>query len=91
MKYWRDFPNPYGHIAFLTPDRKGRWGDGFYRQSDYMPEKKIHTTSKGLKVRSKSEVLIAEKLYEHNIEFRYEQILQIEQMEFAPRLHNYGR
>lgn len=77
-------PKPIRPYCFSHPDRKGRWGDGFYRQSDYMPEKKIHTTSKGLKVRSKSEVLIAEKLYEHNIEFRYEQILQIEQMEFAP-------
>ena len=77
-------PKPIRPYCFSPPDRKDRWGEASYRQSDYMPEKKIHTTSKGLKVRSKSEVLIAEKLYEHNIEFRYEQILQIEQMEFAP-------
>lgn len=79
-KAYRTAPREY----FSPPNGKDRWGEASYRQSDYMPEKKIHTTSKGLKVRSKSEVLIAEKLYEHNIEFRYEQILQIEQMEFAP-------
>ena len=70
-------PKPIRPYCFSPPDRKDRWGEASYRQSDYMPEKKIHTSSK-------SEVLIAEKLYEHNIEFRYEQILQIEQREFAP-------
>lgn len=55
-----------------------------YRQSAYMPEKKIHTTSRGLKVRSKSELLIAEKLYEHGVPFRYEQVIDIGGIEYAP-------
>ncbi len=60
------------------------WQAQPYKQSTYMPEKKIHTASHGLKVRSKSELLIAEKLYEHDISFRYEQILMINGTEFAP-------
>ena len=49
-----------------------------------MPQQKNHTTSHGLKVRSKSEMLIAEKLYEHGLPFRYEQILQIDGVDYAP-------
>ena len=47
------------------------------------PSSKRHTTSRGLKVRSKSELLIAEKLSEHGILFRYEQILEIGGAEYA--------
>lgn len=60
------------------------WSSQPYRQSRYMPHRKNHTTSRGLKVRSKSELLIAEKLSEHGIPFRYEQILEIEGAEYAP-------
>lgn len=60
------------------------WTKAPYRKSSYMPEKKIHTTSKGLKVRSKSELLIAEQLYRHDIAFRYEQLLDICGVTFAP-------
>jgi len=60
------------------------WGDGDYEQSDYRPENKIHVTSRGLKVRSKSELIICENLYANNVEFRYEQILKIGDRTFAP-------
>lgn len=60
------------------------WSSQPYRQSTYMPQHKRHTTSRGLKVRSKSELLIAEKLSEHGILFRYEQILEIGGIEYAP-------
>lgn len=60
------------------------WSTALYNKSTYMPERKVHTTSRGLKVRSKSELLIAEKLYEHDIEFRYEQVLRIDNIDFAP-------
>ncbi|MBQ6900238.1 MAG: hypothetical protein IJN72_05305 [Firmicutes bacterium] len=46
-------------------------------QTDYMPEGRIHLTSRGLRVRSKSELIIAEKLYEYGIEFWYEEVLKI--------------
>lgn len=51
------------------------WEQASYEQSDYKPEMRKHITSRGLKVRSKSELLIAEKLYAHNIPFHYEQVL----------------
>ena len=60
------------------------WGKEPYEKSDHMPEKKLHTTSRGLKVRSKSEVLIAEKLYEHHVQFRYEQVLRLGEIRLVP-------
>jgi len=53
-------------------------------QADYMPEGRTHITSRGLRVRSKSEVLIAEKLYEYGIDFRYEEVLKIGKYTFVP-------
>lgn len=53
-----------------------QWATAKYEQSDFMPEAKIHTTSWGLKVRSKSELLIAEKYHERGIPFRYEQVIR---------------
>lgn len=68
-----------GRLAEL-PDsmfaEKTPWRNS-YNQSSYMPEARIHTTSRGLKVRSKSELLIAEKFYEYEVQFRYEEILQV--------------
>ena len=58
-----NLPKEYLFMAFQKSD----WQAQPYKQSTYMSEKKIHTTSHGLKVRSKSEVLIAERLYEHDI------------------------
>ncbi len=49
-----------------------------------MPEKKIHLTSKGLAVRSKSELLLAEKFYEFKVPCRYEQVLKIGKYTLAP-------
>lgn len=60
------------------------WEKQPYNMSDYMPERKTHTTSRGLKVRSKSEVLICEAFYRNNIAFRYEQILEINGISFIP-------
>ena len=71
------------HDALIDKEST-EWANEPYEQSDFMPEVKVHTTSRGLKVRSKSEALIAEKLYQHNIPFRYEQILRIDNFSFAP-------
>lgn len=68
----------------LTPPPAEDWSAQEYPQSTYMPESKIHTTTRGLKVRSKSELLIAEKLYAHSIPFRYEQVLSVNGIQFAP-------
>lgn len=48
------------------------WANKKYRQNSYRLDLKLFTTSFGLKVRSKSEVLIAELLHAAGIPFRYE-------------------
>ena len=63
-----------------------QWAAAEYEQSDFMPEAKIHTTSWGLKVRSKSELLIAEKYHEKGIPFRYEQVIRYEGNIIVPDL-----
>lgn len=60
------------------------WSRAEYEQSDYKPEKKIHITSEGVRVRSKSELIIAELLYIQDIPFRYEEMLTIANRKFAP-------
>ena len=77
-------PEEYFFNRTSTGFEKNSWMYEPYLQSDYMPEKKLHRTSRGLAVRSKSEVLIAEKLYQFQIPFRYEQILRIQGYELAP-------
>ena len=60
------------------------WASESYEAFDGWPEEKNHFTSWGLKLRSKSEVLIAEALRKHGIPFRYEQVLQIGYATYAP-------
>lgn len=60
------------------------WAQADYEKSNYKEEEKRHITSRGLKVRSKSELLIAEKLYEYNIAFRYEQVMHIDNTTLIP-------
>lgn len=57
---------------FRTYDKISTWA-AEYAPTDYRSSERRHVTSRGLYVRSKSEVLIAEKLYEYSISFRYEQ------------------
>lgn len=73
---------PISEYTFLTgklrPDTDVvPWSESPYEQSTYLPQHKVHTTSRGLKVRSKSEVSIAEAMYKLGIQFRYEQVLRI--------------
>ena len=60
------------------------WALSDYVQSDYLPEEKIHTTSRGLKVRSKSELIICEIFYRYGIEFRYEEVMYINGRRLEP-------
>lgn len=60
------------------------WVAANYQQSDYNPEGKRHKTSFGLKVRSKSELMIAEKLYENGIPFRYEEVIEDGEIRMIP-------
>ena len=55
-----------------------------YEQYDGYPQYKNKLTSFGLKVRSKSEQLIAERLHDFGIPFRYEMMLRVAGVERAP-------
>jgi hypothetical protein len=55
-----------------------------YMQSNYRPEERTNVTSRGLRVRSKGELVIAEMLYRYEIPFRYEVELEIERYTFVP-------
>ena len=58
-----------------------------YMQSEYMPQYRNINTSRGLKVRSKSEALIVESLYKlYDIPHRYEQEQIIDGLTIAPDL-----
>lgn len=74
---------PRDYFFEEKPDT-GEWAAAEYIRSGYNPEGKIHTTSRGLKVRSKSELIIAEILYAGGVPFRYEEVLTINNRRFAP-------
>lgn len=60
------------------------WGQQRYPQSERHLEQLTITTSFGLQMRSKAESLIAEKLHEYGIPFRYEQTIKVGIYTFAP-------
>ena len=64
--------------------RHAEWARDKYDKSDLYPENLIHRTSLGFKVRSKSELLIVEKLAEFDIIPRYEQVLYLGSFTFVP-------
>ena len=61
----------------LDRKRHSDWMDEPYDKSDFRPFELTQMTSRGLLVRSKSELLIAEMLYKYGIEFRYEQVYHL--------------
>lgn len=65
-------------------ERHKEWFEKPYKEYWGYPERKVKTTSRGQKVRSISELLIAEKLYEYSVPFHYEEELQIGRSTFAP-------
>lgn len=58
-------------------DAHKQWAAEPYSPPDFKSEGRTLRTTRGLLVRSKSEMLIAEKLYEYGIAFRYEQPLEL--------------
>lgn len=60
------------------------WAQADYEQSAFKPEEKIHLTTSGVYVRSKSEALISEKLFDNSVPNRYEEVLWLEGRDFAP-------
>ena len=69
---------------FFTDDDRTDWEKESYPSLESHPENLIHVTSFGLKVRSKSEQLIAEELRKFKVEFRYEPVLNIIEQTMHP-------
>lgn len=86
-KTYKSLPDSYFEPvrrAKATTRRQHAWAEEPYTQSTYKPEKKTKTTSRGLRVRSRAELLIAEMLYRYDIPFRYEQVVMAGRYELAP-------
>jgi hypothetical protein len=60
------------------------WANADYPKNTNHPESLVHPTVGGLMVRSKSESMIAIALSEHEIPFRYENLITIDDATFAP-------
>ena len=60
------------------------WAKAPYRKADFLEDERTQVTSRGLKVRSKSEAAICEILYANDIEFRYEEVLYINGRKLIP-------
>ncbi|MCR5735463.1 MAG: hypothetical protein K6G22_12730 [Lachnospiraceae bacterium] len=53
------------------------WQSRIIRENPYMPENRIYDTRKGERVRSKSEAILADMLYELGIPYHYEKPLKL--------------
>lgn len=63
---------------FLPKEQKMiEWMKGPFKKNEFHPEKLVHKTSVGIRVRSKSEQIIAMVLAKYQIPFRYECALEI--------------
>lgn len=61
-----------------------QWAQKPFNQSTFNPEEKIHMSIGGIKVRTKSELLIADRLELYDLPFRYEDTLGYRQYSFNP-------
>lgn len=62
-----------GDFRAISLDKASEeWRRAQYISSTYMPEKKIYMTDSGIAVRSKSEKIIADRLFAFGVAFRYE-------------------
>ena len=64
--------------------RHEKWWMQPYKEYWGHPENKTKLTSRGQKVRSISEILIAEALYKYSIPFHYEEVLEVNGKKYAP-------
>lgn len=60
------------------------WKNKSYKQNQAYPEQKIHKTLSDNLVRSKSEAMIDNFLYQHQIPFHYEECLTLGEQEIYP-------
>lgn len=60
------------------------WASEPYEQNTRNLHEKIHITGRGLRVRSKSELIIADKLDQYHIIYRYDSLIYFENHVFSP-------
>lgn len=75
---------PEERILAALGSQASEWANAAYERSTYRQEDLKQITTRGLKVRSKSEAMIAEKLYQYNQQFRYEQVLRVNDFSLVP-------
>lgn len=71
-------------ILFTENEQIKKWISQSYETNPKMPEQKVHKTYQGVYVRSKSEVLISNTLFTNQIPFRYENLIQIQDIVLYP-------
>lgn len=69
---------------FAIPKKFYSWMYDKYPRNSSYPENLIHKTYAGQMVRSKSEALIANALFLNKIPYRYENIIELNEISFAP-------
>lgn len=80
--------SPYANLitSYFSqfPNAISCWLEEEYKHNTNYPEGLIHPTYAGNKVRSKSEVIIANALFNYNIPYRYESGIQLDDIIFYP-------
>lgn len=71
-------------IFFPQKQNADKWAAADYWRNGKNPEELRHITTKGLRVRSKSELIIAEKLDSYGIPYRYDQVIRSRYNLFSP-------
>lgn len=74
----------FGYAKATDMTKLHEWASEPYKMSSYKPHERTKMTSRGLRVRSKSEALFCEKLYDYDLPFRYEQEIVIGKYRLAP-------
>ena len=84
-KRYGDIPVEWFFDSVRHSDQSvGEWATAHYQKSDFHPEELTKITTKGLHVRSMAELAIVERFYYHQILFRYEELICIDEYNFAP-------
>ena len=78
-KAYQELPISYFYHPAVT-----KWSAADYQKHPYPPEDGYHITKNGVKVRSKSELLIATELESQNIPYRYEAVRMVENKKEYP-------
>lgn len=71
-------------FSMIEKNNSSSWAKEPYTRNELYPEKLIHKTTNGLRVRSKSEAIIASQLELNHISFRYEALLNLDGARYYP-------